>query len=83
MAVESKSGLNVAGEKVDQMLSQSALSLDPVGVDLAEKAEEPPTPELKELDNVSLAPTGSDLGQEKKEETAVVPDISHLSLKSD
>jgi len=74
--------LPVAGEKVDTILSGSGLSLDPVGVTLAEQtAVEPPM--FQHLDEWSLAPPGSDLGVERDLPPPVIPDVSHLSLADD
>lgn len=74
--------LPVAGDKVDDILSGSGLSLDPVGVRLAEQAEVEP-PMFQHLDEWSLAPAGSDLGVERDLPPPVVPDVSHLSLADD
>jgi hypothetical protein len=74
--------LPVAGEKVDDILSGSGLSLDPVGVTLAEQSEVEP-PMFQHLDEWSLAPAGSDLGVERNLPPPVVPDVSHLSLADD
>ncbi len=74
--------LRVAGEKVDDILSGSGLSLDPVGVTLAE-AEKAEPPMFEHLDEWSLAPAGSDLGVERDLPPPVVPDVSHLSLVDD
>lgn len=77
---ESAERLNVAGEKVDALLANVDLSVEPAGVDLADHKEEVVMPELVMQDNLSVAPAGSDLG-EKEEKVPVTPDISHLSLK--
>lgn len=74
--------LPVAGDKVDDILSGSGLSLDPVGVTLAEQHEAEP-PMFEHLDEWSLAPPGSDLGVERDLPPPVVPDVSHLSLADD
>jgi hypothetical protein len=74
--------LPVAGDKVDTILSGSGLSLDPVGVTLAEKTEVEP-PMFQHLDDWSLAPPGSDLGVERDLPPPVIPDVSHLSLADD
>ncbi len=74
--------LPVAGEKVDTILSGSGLSLDPVGVTLAESTEVEP-PMFQHLDEWSLAPPGSDLGVDRDLPPPVVPDVSHLSLADD
>ena len=73
--------LNVAGEKVDEVLANVDFSLEPAGVDLADQKEEISLPELTMQDSLSIAPAGSDLGQKKEEKPPVSPDISHLSLK--
>ena len=70
---------NVAGEKVDEILSSSGLTLDPVGVTLEEHKEHP-APMFEHMDDWSLAPAGSELGEKKESPPPVVPDISHLSL---
>jgi len=74
--------LPVAGEKVDEILSKTHFELDPTGIRLEDEHEEI-FPEHHALDDVTLAPTGSDLTDHKEEIPAVVPDISHLSIKPD
>lgn len=74
--------LPVAGEKVDDILSGSGLSLDPVGVTLAEQTEVE-APMFQHLDEWSLAPAGSDLGVKRDLPPPMVPDVSHLSLADD
>ena len=74
--------LPVAGEKVDDILAGSALTLDPAGVRLVEVPEEQ-APMFEHLDEWSLAPAGTDLGVERDVPPPVVPDISHLSLADD
>lgn len=83
-APESEPGdrLPVAGDKVDDILAGSGLSLDPVGVTLAEH-QEAEAPMFKHLDDWSLAPPGSDLGVKRDLPPPVVPDVSHLSLADD
>ena len=71
--------LPVAGEKVDAILSGTGLSLDPVGVTLAEPTEAEP-PMFQHLEEWSLAPPGVDLGVESDLPPPIVPDVSHLSL---
>ena len=78
---ESAERLNVAGEKVDEVLANVDLSVEPAGVDLADHKEEIELPELTMQDDLSVAPAGSDLGEKKEEKEPVSPDISHLSLK--
>jgi hypothetical protein len=71
---------NLAGEKVDSILSSSSLTLDPVGITLAEH-KEAEVPMFEHLDEWTLAPPGTVLLAEARESPApVVPDISHLSL---
>jgi hypothetical protein len=70
---------NVAGEKVDDILAGSSLSLDPVGITLAEYKETPP-PMFQHLDTWTLAPVGSDLVEKRQAPAPKVPDVSHLSL---
>ena len=72
----------MAGEKVDDILSGSGLSLATVGETLAEPSEVEP-PMFQHLDEWSLAPAGSDLGVERNLPPPVVPDVSHLSLADD
>lgn len=74
--------LPVAGEKVDAILAGSGLSLDPVGVTLAEH-QEVQAPMFQHLDEWTLAPAGTDLGVERDVPPPVVPDVSHLSLADD
>lgn len=76
-------GLPVAGEKVDDILSDSHLTLGDVGERLED--EKPPIPELElsELQNVEILPPGTDLKDPEEEIAPVIPDVSHLSLKSD
>lgn len=80
--VEPGDRLPVAGEKVDDILAGSGLTLDPAGVMLAE-AEEEQAPMFEHLDEWSLAPAGSDIGVERDLPPPVVPDVSHLSLADD
>jgi hypothetical protein len=74
--------LPIAGEKVDDILANTHFELGATGIRLSEEHEEI-FPEHHEFDNVTLAPTGSDLTDKKEEIPAVVPDISHLSIKPD
>ncbi|WP_323752150.1 hypothetical protein [Marinobacter sp.] len=80
--VEPGERLPVAGEKVDEILADSSLSLDPVGVTLAEH-QEVETPMFEHLDEWSLAPPGSDLGVKREVPPPIVPDTSHISLVDD
>lgn len=81
-AVEPGDRLPVAGEKVDAILAGSGLSLDPVGVTLAER-QEVEAPMFQHLDEWTLAPAGTDLGVRQDLPPPVVPDVSHLSLADD
>jgi hypothetical protein len=74
--------LPIAGEKVDEILSHTHFELGATGLRLSEEHEEI-FPEHHELDDVTLAPTGSDLNDKKEEIQTAIPDISHLSLKQD
>lgn len=81
-AVEPGDRLSVAGDKVDAILAGSGLSLDPVGVTLAEH-QEVEAPMFQHLEEWTLAPAGTDLGVERDLPPPVVPDVSHLSLADD
>lgn len=81
-AVEPGDRLPVAGDKVDTILAGSGLSLDPVGVTLAEH-QEVQAPMFQHLEEWTLAPAGTDLGVERDLPPPVVPDVSHLSLADD
>ncbi|TGN38274.1 hypothetical protein [Marinobacter confluentis] len=70
---------NVAGEKVDSILSGSGLTLDPVGVTLAEH-KEAEAPMFEHLDEWTLAPPGAELVEAREAPPPLVPDVSHLSL---
>jgi len=74
--------LPVAGEKVDDILAGTALTLDPVGVRLVETREEQ-APMFEHIDEWSLAPAGADIGVARDLPPPVVPDVSHLSLADD
>ncbi|WP_097462037.1 hypothetical protein [Mangrovitalea sediminis] len=77
--VEPGDRLPVAGEKVDDILSHSSLKLDPVGVRMEAPADVE-APVFEHLDDWSLAPAGSDLGEQRDAPPPIVPDVSHLSL---
>jgi len=70
---------NLAGEKVDSILSSSSLTLDPVGITLAEH-KEAEVPMFEHLDEWTLAPPGTELLEARESPPPVVPDVSHLSL---
>ena len=77
--VEPGERLQVAGDKVDQILSRSSLSIAQPGVRLSE-AHEVASPHFEHLDELTLAPVGSDLGEQHEMVPVPEPDISHLSL---
>ncbi|MEQ9545771.1 MAG: hypothetical protein RIK85_07175 [Marinobacter sp.] len=81
-AVEPGDRLSLAGDKVDSILAGSGLSLEPVGVPLAEH-QEVEAPMFQHLDEWTLAPAGTDLGVERDLPPPMVPDVSHLSLADD
>jgi hypothetical protein len=54
-------------------------TLSELGKDVQDAKAAPVAPRL-DLSGLSLAPAGSDMGQEKVEEHVLVPDISHLKL---
>lgn len=78
-AVEPGDRLPVAGDKVDDILAGSGLTLDPPGVTLAEH-QEAEAPMFEHLDDWTLAPPGADIGVERDLPPPLVPDVSHLSL---
>ncbi|MFV8571927.1 hypothetical protein ACNQ6O_12045 [Marinobacter sp. SBS5] len=80
--VEPGDRLPVAGEKVDEILAGSGLSLDPVGVTLVQP-QEVEAPMFEHLDEWSIAPPGSDLGVKRETPPPIVPDTSHISLADD
>ncbi|HLV78469.1 MAG TPA: hypothetical protein VKY53_11140 [Marinobacter sp.] len=74
--------LPVAGDKVDEILAGSGLTLDPPGVILVEPREVEP-PMFQHIEDWTLAPPGSDLGVRRPSVPEAVPDVSHLSLADD
>lgn len=70
---------NLAGEKVDTILSASGLTLDPVGITL-EEHKEVQAPMFEHLNEWTLAPPGAELVESRDAPPPVVPDVSHLSL---
>ena len=78
---EQSDTLDVAGDRVEEILSGSCLQLDPVGIRLSDEKASPPEQELTDLAGVELLPPGSDLQDQKEEKVVNLPDISHLSLK--
>ena len=81
-ATEPGERLHVAGEKVDDILAGSSLSLDPVGVTLMVHREVEP-PMFQHLEDWTLAPPGSELGVKRDLPPPLVPDVSHLSLQDE
>lgn len=81
-ATEPGDRLPVAGDKVDDILAGSGLSLDPVGVTLMTH-KEVEAPMFQHLENWTLAPPGSELGVKRELPPPVVPDVSHLSLQGE
>lgn len=81
-AVEPGDRPKLAGEKVDDILAGSGLSLDPPGVTLVEH-EEPTPPRFTHLDSWTIAPAGSELGEKRETPPPITPDTSHLSLADD
>jgi hypothetical protein len=57
-------------------------TLSEPGQDVQDPKAPARAPQL-DLSGLSLAPAGSDLGQEKPEVHARVPDVSHISLTSE
>jgi hypothetical protein len=70
---------NVAGDKVDSILAGSSLTLDPVGITIAEH-KEVKAPMFEHLDEWTLAPPGVRLVESRNSPPPVMPDVSHLSL---
>jgi len=54
-------------------------TLSELGKNVQDPKAAPVAPRL-DLSGLSLAPAGSDMGQEKQEEHVLVPDVSHLKL---
>ena len=77
--VEPGDRLEVAGEKVDQILAGSSLSVDEPGVRLS-GPRSVEVPRFEHLDEITLAPVGADLEEIVERPPTAVPDISHLSL---
>jgi hypothetical protein len=78
--IASKSGLQLAGEKVDEILSHSHFDLAEAGERLSEEHEDIIL-DLPHLDDISLAPAGSTIADKKEDIPVSIPDTSHLSLK--
>lgn len=80
--VEPGERLPVAGEKVDSILSGSALSLGKPGEQLGEVREHE-APVFEHIDSWTIAPPGEQLVESQETPPPVMPDISHLSLADD
>lgn len=78
----SVTGLPIVGERVDDILSDKHFDLAPVGTRLEDKKEEV-HPDLHALDDVTLAPVGSELVEHREQPPVSVPDVSHLKLEPD
>lgn len=74
------SGLPIAGDQTDTILAATHFELDPVGIRLSEE-HQVIAPDFPHIDELSLAPKGSDLVDKKEQPPVAEPDISHLSLK--
>ena len=75
----SVTGLPIVGDKVDDILRATHFDLAPVGVRL-EDEKQVTAPELHALDDIGLAPVGSDLVEHKEALPVSQPDISHIKL---
>lgn len=77
--VEPGDRLPVAGERVESILSGSALRVDQAHERLTESHEEE-APLFEHLDDWTIAPAGTTLAESREDIPPVVPDVSHLSL---
>lgn len=75
----SVNGLPIVGERVDEILSDRHFDLAPVGARLEDKKPEVVL-DLHALDDITLAPVGSELLEHKEKLPVPVPDTSHLQL---
>lgn len=78
-AAMSATGLPIVGDKVDEILRATQFDLAPVGVRLEDEKQDAAL-EFHALDDVGLAPVGSDLVDHKEEIPVSVPDTSHLQM---
>lgn len=78
-AVEPGDRLPVAGERVDELLAGSSLSLGRRGETLGQPREVA-EPTFERLSSWSLAPVGERLVEAAPEPAAAVPDVSHLEV---
>jgi hypothetical protein len=72
--------LPVAGEKVEAILANLEVSIAPVGQRLSDERKVE-APLFEHLDELKLAPAGSNLQDQKEELPVSVPDVSHLKLE--
>lgn len=79
VAVEPGQRLPVAGERVDQVLAGSSLSLGPAGETLGQPRETE-EPVFENLNKWSIAPAGERLVEPTEAIPTAVPDVSHLDL---
>ena len=75
----SATGLPIVGERVDAILGSTHFDLAPVGTRMEDKKPEVVL-DLHALDDVTLAPVGSELVEHKEKPPVSVPDTSHLKL---
>ncbi|MCP5162296.1 MAG: hypothetical protein H6999_01105 [Hahellaceae bacterium] len=71
--------LDLSGKKAAEILSDSTLDIEPVGVTLSEP-KEVEAPVFEHLNELSLAPTGSPLAEKRDLPPPIVPDTSGLSI---
>jgi len=75
----SVTGLPIVGERVDAILGSTHFDLAPVGSRMEDEKPEVVL-DLHALDDVTLAPVGSELLEHKEKPPVSVPDTSHLKL---
>ncbi len=79
---DNPSGLPIAGEKAAQILAGKQFDLAPAGERLSDE-HEVQAPLFEHLDEISLAPVGTDLSDQTDAPAAPEPDTSHLKLVDD
>ena len=79
---DNPSGLPLAGEKTAEILAGKSFDLAPVGERLSE-SHQVEAPLFDHLDEISLAPVGSDLSDHAEPPAVPEPDNSHLKLIDD
>lgn len=77
--VEPGDRLPVAGERVDQLLATSSLSLGPAGATLG-PAQAVAQPTFEHMDSWSVAPAGERLVEAAAQPEPALPDLSHLAV---